>query len=39
MRYVSKQLRGKNIIKQTSKSYLQILAIAIYSFKKDSRSF
>jgi len=38
MRYVSKQLQSKNIIKQTSKVYLQILTIAIYNLEKDSRS-
>jgi len=39
MRYVYKQLRDRNIIEQTSKLYLQILATTIYSFEKDSRSF
>jgi len=39
MRYISKRLQDKNIVKQTNKLYLQILIIAIYSFKKSSRSF
>jgi len=39
MRYVNKRLRDKNIIKQTSKLCSQILANAIYNFKKDSKSF
>jgi hypothetical protein len=39
MRYISKQLRDKNKIKQTSKLYLQILTIAIYNFKKFFQSF
>jgi len=38
MRYVNKQLQSKNIIKQTSKLYLQISTIAIYNFIKDSKS-
>jgi len=33
MRYVNKQLRDRNIIKQTSKLYLQILATLIYIYK------
>jgi hypothetical protein len=39
MRYINKQLQDKNIVEQTNKLYLQILTIAIYSFKKDSRNF
>jgi hypothetical protein len=38
MLYFNKQLQSKNTIEQTSKLYLQILTIAVYSFKKDSRS-
>jgi len=34
MRYISKRLQDKNIIEQTNKLYLQILATIIYNFEK-----